>query len=543
MEIISLKLSESPQIFSDYLSSTGNVSQFFPHNFRDSWDAVLTERGKTDYPRKGMATLLEEQNRHWNAPEASLENIQKLQDRNTFAVVTGQQAGFYGGPLYTFYKTMTVLKLTKKLQKEYPQYQFVPVFWIEVNDSDFAEIAAIQYLNKENQLTRLSVEEPAEDAQKPIAARKLDDQILAWQQQLADDFFDTEFKDSALQTLKTCFNSGRPIVDAFAELLLQTFGRHGLVCLNPAGKAVCELAGDLFKNSLAEPEKIVDAFADRSNALQTAGYQPQIRFQPNQTLLFFNDSDMRRVRIDRGDDGQFQLKYPDGYRSAEKDHLLKACSERPEYLSPNVALRPIMQDTLLPTVAYVAGPSEMAYFGQVAALYEYFNLPMPVIYPRHRITLSEKKVDKNVQKNNADYAELLAGNPNFIEEFLRKHSSQTLFQSVESVERQIKDALESLRTLIAENDQTLVGQLDKTRQNIEGSFGKLSGRITRSLEEKNKIQVNQLERVLQHLMPESTFQERKINIIYFAIKYGMGFLDELYELLPEDTSSHYVVKL
>ena len=543
MELSLLKLPESPAIFLDYISNFSKVKSFFQHNFRDDWPAVIESRSNFDIPRKAIVEILQTQNKQWDAPKATFANIQKLADKNTFAIVTGQQAGTLGGPLYTMFKTMTVLRLSEQLNRDFPQYNFVPVFWMEVNDSDFEEIASIKYINKENQIKQLAITETEADRQKPIAARYLDDQMQQWRQEVEDDFFDTEFKEKTLSLFFDCYASGHSLADAFARLLLNLFGNRGLIVLNPAGPDVCALAAPLFKKTLSNPTEIIDKFTERGEALKTAGYTAQIRFNEQQTLLFFNDTEMRRVRIDIDTEGQFRLKYPDGYKPIDRESLLKTCSERPEYLSPNVALRPLLQDNLLPTVAYVAGPSEAAYYAQIEVLYRYFQIPMPVIFPRHRVTLVEKKAEKIIQKNNLDYISLLSNRADFIETFIRENASQNLFNSLETTEKQIKDALENLRNLIKENDSTLLNPLDKTRQNIEGSFGKLSNKVTRSLEEKNKILVNQLERVLQNLLPGNNFQERELNFIYFAIKYGTGLLDEIYETLPENTDEHVVIKL
>ncbi len=543
MEIRALQLSEKNPLFADYLENSEKARAFYPYHFRDDWQNALAGRGGFEIPRREMAEILLAQNRRWGASEETLNNIRQLNSPKNLAVVTGQQAGVLGGPLYTFYKTITVLKLAGRLARDFPDHTFVPVFWMEVNDSDFQEIGAVQYLSKENELRRLVLEENPAEAQQPVSVRQVDGQIQQWRQTLEQDFFDTEFKAAALDLFLGCYAPGQGYADAFAGLLLHFFGKYGLILFNPAEATVSALASSLFKQSLTSAPEILNIFTGRQNALESAGYAPQIQSGDRQTLLFFTDERKRRVRIDFDENGGFLLKSPEGYQAIAGEVLLKKCAEAPENFSPNVALRPLMQDSLLPTVAYVAGPAEAAYFAQIEALYRHFQIPMPVIYPRHRLTIAEGKVHKNVQKFNLEYEEILAGRPDFSAEFLRRSAGQGLHQSLQSAGERIRQELAELQQQLAAADPTLVNTLEKTRQSIEDSFGKLGGKITRSLEEKNQVQLRQLEKVLLHLLPESQYQERVLSMLYFCVKYGMDFVDRLLTVLPEDSEQHYLVSL
>jgi len=543
MNIKPITIQEQNAFFADYLTNFSKVQDFFSFHYQNDWPAAIKARSGFEVPRNKLVEILSVQNRKWDAAEKTLENINRLKSPKTLAVVTGQQAGILGGPLYTFFKTMTVLRLASKLKKEHPEYDFVPVFWMEVNDNDFKEISVINYISKENQLKTLSVEEKEADALKPVFARQVDGQIRQWRQLLGDDFFDTEFKDAALNAFFDSYLSSQNYADAFAGLLLKFYGKHGLIVMNPSDPALCSLAHSLFTSTLQSSEAVLQDFNKRSETLQEAGYNPQISFSDNQTLLFYNDAQLRRVRIDFDPKGGFLLKYPEGYQSITEEKLLSHYADKPQCLSPNVALRPIMQDALLPTVAYVAGPAEVAYFAQVETLYCRFNIPMPVIYPRHRLTIVEGKFQKNVEKFNLDYRELLSQKPGFTEEFLRRVSDSLIDQTVENAEKSITQAMAQLQEEIAAFDPTLINSVEKTRQTIEGSFRQLSGKITRALEQKNQVQMQQLEKILLNLLPGNNFQERKLNMIYFCIKYGVSFVDEVFALLPDETKTHYILAL
>ncbi len=545
MNISPVNLTRKPPLFYDYLNHFEKVESFYrwnPHKM-DALPAVITERGRLTYPRRQLAKILLRQNRFWGAPPESLQNVEQLADDRTFCVVTGQQAGVLGGPLYTIYKIITVVKLTTTLQEKYPEYNFIPLFWLEINDNDFKEINHIQYITRENQIRRLEIAENSADSLKPIAYRKPDPQILQWRKTIDEDFFDTEFKEDALRLFLEPYENSATYGDAFARLILTLLGRHGLVVINPVDRDVAALVQPIFDTALTSAREILEAFEERNHQIKGAGYPTQIQLRNHQTLLFHIDEQQQRVRIDAEPGGGYRLVYPDEKRGIGSTELLHLCETHPEQFSPNVALRPIVQDSLLPTVAYVAGPSETAYFAQLETLYRFFEVPMPLIYPRHRMTIVENKIRRLLEKLQLDYETILNSRGNFVETYLRQHAGQELYRMLEQVDQQIGEALENLEPLLTRYDPTLVQSLHKTRLSIEGSFRKLSGKITRSLGNRNETLVNQLERLMLLLLPQHTYQERMLNLIYFCIKYGCGFFEELLANLPEDTRRHYVVEL
>ena len=545
MKLKQITLTRKPPLFFDYLNHFEKVQSFYRWNPYESgdWQAVISDRGKLSFPRKPLSDILLRQNQHWGAPPETLENIKRLADENTFCVVTGQQAGIMGGPLYTIYKMITAIKRCQFLQDLFPQFYFVPLFWLEVNDNDFKEINHIQYITKDNELCRLSVEEKSEEHLQPISYRKLDGQISRWRESVATDFFDTEFKDAALDLFFQPYSVSETYGEAFARLCVSLFGRYGMVVLNPADPDVNTLAEPVYRKALEAPGEIRKTIDERNQRIREKGYPIQIQLRRDQTLLFYIDEQQRRVRIDLADEQHFSLNYPEESIPVSRKEMLHTCEKTPWQFSPNVALRPLVQDFLLPTVAYVAGPSETAYFAQVEALYSLFNISMPIIFPRHRVTIVEGKIQRLVEKLNLDYETVLNSRGNFIEPYIRGHTGNELFRAVEKSGEQIEQVLDRLETLVAREDPTLVNSVRKTRQNIEGSFRKLSGKITRSLEEKNRTLVNQLERVMLHLLPQHTYQERVLNLLYFCIKYGVDFSDKLLSALPDETEQHTIVEL
>lgn len=543
MNISSKNIPFANRLLTDYINGETAVDSFYSHAYKSDWQSVIDSRAGFNYPRKALSEVLELQNKALGAGETTLSNIKKLTDENTFAVVTGQQAGLLGGPLYTIYKTITVIKQAAQLQKAFPDYHFLPVFWMEVNDSDFEEIRKTWFYDKSNQINELAVAEDPAEAGRAVAGRKFGDAVPDLREVLEAGSYDTEFRPAVLDKYFKAYAPNVGIADSFGELLHGLFGEYGLVTLNPAGPDICRLVNPLYRQAIERAADLNGILQSRSQALEAAGYGTQINIRDDQTLLFYIDSDYRRLRIDMDGNGGFRLKDGDGYRAIGKDKLLNVCADRTEFLSPNVALRPLMQDWLLPTVAYVGGPSEVAYMAQVQAVYQALDMPMPKILPRHRLTIIEAKYRKLIEKYNLDEEKLLTAGPDFVSETIQDISDPTLYDAVDAAEKRIKAALADLEEIVKTVDETLMNPLGKTRGNIENSFGKFQGRITGALEQQNKIAVQQLERLVTAMLPDGVPQERIINPVYFLIKYGPDFVDRLLAALPDDPLPHYLVDL
>ncbi len=543
MIIHALRIEETPPLFEDFLKKSDSLLPFFPHLKDLNWEAVLRARKSLPVSRTQLKEILQKQHHHWGAPASSLEKVALLGDSNTVAVVAGQQAGVFGGPLYTFYKTLTVIRLCRELAARFPEYTFVPVFWLEVNDSDFREIAQLRYLSKEGQVKQLQLSEPPEEVGRPIAARRIDPALQSWCSAFEEDFFDSEFKADLLNDFFSIYSPEHTYGDAFARLLFKFFARYGLVVVDPSDPALLSLAEPLFRQAVQAAPEIRRRCDERSAALTRAGYTPQIRFQPKQSLLFYLDRDGRRYRLDMRPEGGFVYKAGPDPQLLPENELLSELAERPGALSPNVALRPLLQDFLLPACAYVAGPSEVAYFAQLGGVYEYFEIAMPVVYPRHRITLSEPKLQRNLRKLDLSYDEIFRHKTNLVSTYLKKNAAQQLFQATEQAQQTIQGELERMRTLLEQVDPTLLATLQKTRQNVESSFAKLSHKIQKTIEAKHETQVRQLESILTQMFPEGNYQERVLNLLGFAIKFGPDFLHDLLEYLPVDVERHCVAEL
>lgn len=537
------KGSQESSLFEAYLNDFNKVKNFYQFNFISDWDAAIQKRAAHKFERKKLADVLTVQNREWEAPPSVLENISKLTSPDCLAIVTGQQAGILTGPLYTIYKIITTIRLSEWLKTEHPKYKFIPCFWLEVDDHDFREISHIQFFTKENELRRLELNEEAGDDLKPVNMRHLSSDIAGWKSQIKDQLFQTEFMDGVLESFFKAYSSQSSYVDAFARLALKLFGDYGLVVLNPADPEIKKLGRPIYKRSIEAPQMIQELLKNRNTDLAHSQLPIQIQFHPDQTLLFHTDAKDQRVRIDFDEKGDFLLKYGDKYERLEHQKLTNIIEESPERISPNVALRPLIQDLVLPTVGYVAGPAEVAYFAQLSALYNYFEQAMPVIYPRHRMTIVESKIQKIIEKLGIDFNELFSHRSDFWEYFIQQKQGKDTFGKVSEIQLDISAKLGQLEKIVAEVDPTLINAIQKTGQKIDSGIELIMSKITSAIRQREAVEMDQLKRALLFIFPENNYQERVINIIYLLIKYGPDFVSDLYQELPLDTRPHYLIYL
>ncbi len=531
-------------IYRDYISNFQKLAAFYPGNPSQSIESLLQERSERDYPRSQLATIFHRQHQQWGFHPAIKRNIDELTAPNTLAVVTGQQAGVFTSPLYTIYKIFTTIQQSRILKQWYPRYQFVPIFWMEVDDSDYQEINHCYYIRKDNQLQRLELEEKPEDTGKPIFLRKLPESITHWRDRIRNDFFPTEFLDTVLEHYFNVYQAGTPIATAFAKMLVQLFGAQGLLILNPSSAEVKTLGKTVFQTAIHQRHAILETFWKRNQQLETAGYHSQIHLKHGQTLLFWIDDQGRRVRLDCDDSEECLLRYSHSHQPVTYTEILREIDETPHRFTTNVALRPIFQDSILPTAIYVGGPAEVAYFAQLHALYPLFQLPMPAILPRHRITIVETKIQKIIQKYHIPYEKLFAENFHFLEKDLQQRMAQhPLQEQLSQLQRMIAASIQQLEPEVHAFDPTLVKALQHTTQTIQQALTKFTHKIQRAAENKDQTRTQQLERMLTYLFPRHLPQERVLAPFYFQIKYGWSFFEQMLETLPEEVRTHWVVEL
>lgn len=507
----------------DYIEKTH--SQLLTSHFKDesSWVKKISSRGTV---HTSLIEALKEQNHEFGMGFATFENIEKLSHAQGHAVVTGQQAGLFTGPLYTVYKALTAIKLSRQLKDKY-QAEFVPVFWIESNDHDFDEVNHVNVLNFEDELIEVKYEPLGYKFGSPVKDVKIDENIGEVIGKLAKLLPETEFKDDVFNMLRNSYLPGLSFSQAFGKMMSFLFKDFGLILLDPSDHRLKRLMTPIVRREI-ESELETTSIVNRSGEkLRSLGYQAQIERSEQSTNIFVEEDGTRRKLLFI--DGKFVI---DGVnRSLSSLEVIEMLHEQPWKFSPNVCLRPVVQDYILPTVAYVAGPAEISYFVQLRDLYEYMGVEMPIIYPRASFIIVEPKVQRAIQMNGLNLSELSEDYEKLFARLSRQRISKHVEEAIGSARSRIGSILKELSTDLKKVDPNVVNVVESTVMKIYHQIDQLKEKTYQMQRTRDEITKRQVKRACMNIYPYGKHQERVFNIVQYLVLHGKGLLNELYESL------------
>ncbi len=538
-----IPINELPKISSlvfDYFYEYDKVSEFFAGNFRDptAYSLQAEKVRARDLPREQLAAILKELNLSYGCGAQTVGNIKKLFQDKACAVVTGQQVGLFSGPLYTIFKALTAIKLSESLSQNNPGGCFVPVFWLASDDHDFEEINHISLLNKENQIEDIQYQGYSPTLKKPVSKIVLSAEISNCIQQLNDLTRDSEFKPEILSQLGTAYQSGRSFVAAFAQWMTRLFKSYGLIFIDAMHPDLKVLGKDVFYTEIAQNSPSTECALETSRKLTQKNYDPQIQLHEGILNLFLVEDERHSIQFE---DDEYFIK--GRQQTFHKDELLQLLETHPHKFSPNVLLRPLYQDTLLPTVAYVGGLSEVAYFAQMKEVYERFNLPMPIIYPRKSLTLIEKNVDKALKTYSLKVEDIWRNADAKINEIAKDQFPQSLDKAFQTTASHLDEDLKDIKQETLAFEPTLEKSVDLTIGKIHHQIGLLEKKILKASKKQNAILTQRITLTKNSLYPNQRLQESVFNITPFLIKYGFRLMERLYQAVDIKHHDHQLFKL
>ena len=528
-------------LFADYINDFQKVKRYYASDFH-SMSTIAAHIEKIHGQARHRALLvevLEEQNRAFGSSSLTHDNIRKLADENTFAIVTGQQVGILSGPLYTIYKTITAVKLARQLSENYPQYAFVPVFWLEGEDHDFEEVSKINLLNQEHHPITIEYLLKGKKTTKNFGAvgeLEIDSSFNLFLDILQKTLPHSEYRDAVLDVVRKTCTPSSTFNRSFVQFVNALFGNEGLVFISSNDRRLKEVLSPIFLKEIEEFPRVSQLIIQQSAELEEH-YHAQIKTKAMNLFLFHSGG---RYFIEPREH-DFSLR---GIRQYfPKEELLRIIGQNPELISPNVALRPICQDTLLPTLAYVGGPSEIAYFAQLKPVYNHFNLTMPVIYPRASATILEERHLKIMEKYQLTLMEFFESHKSINEKVVDLISEVKLDEMFHQSSHRIADALQEMQFGLNYIDPTLMGPLAATKERIEGHLDVLRQKAMESQKQKHEVALRQVQKVMNQLTPNGGLQERELNILYFLNKHGLDFPKWLLGELQISEFKHQVLQI
>lgn len=526
-------------LFLDYLTNPATVAEFFPLSYRNGrgFETAINEVIASDVPRATLASVAEEQNESFGAGQRSVQNASLLRRSTTFAVITGQQVGLFGGPLYTVYKTITAIQLAARLKQKFPANDFVPVFWLEGEDHDFDEMNKVSVPGHDAGVSIVEYLPGGERPERnmgPVGEIVFDEWISKAIDTLEGILPKTEFTPPLLATLRSCYQQGKTFNQAFASWMSHLFHDAGLVFISLNHPKLKRLLSPMFERELSEFPAVSQLVITQSARLEQS-YHAQIKTKSINLFLFHKGG--RYLIEPREHD--FSLRGTRHFLT--RDELLAIAREQPELLSPNVVLRPVAQDAIFPTVAYVAGPGEIAYQAQLQPVYSHFGVTRPVIYPRASVSIIEERVSRIMEKFGLELEEFFGDREALIAKVVRQLSEVKIDELFDTAGKNVAAALTELRFGIAEVDPTLLGALDNTTSKITQSIKLLHDKTAGAQQRQHETSVRQIDRAIGSLLPDGTMQEREFNIVHFLNKYGPEFSGWIASQIESDGFKHQLL--
>jgi bacillithiol biosynthesis cysteine-adding enzyme BshC len=524
------------KLFKAYTQNFDEVSEFFETSpFDGNAISQKIDECKFQGDRKQTSSILSALNKEFNAHDEAMQNIKRLEKENALAVVTGQQLGVYGGPLYTVFKTISTIHIAQKLEKEFDR-PVVPVFWLADEDHDYDEVRKLTIIEKDEPKT-FSLP-PKNNHLPTVADLSLPDEISDMRSQLKESLYNTDFSDDLWKILDESFQEGHSFFKAFGLLISRLFSKHGLVMAGSNHPDVKEATGEYLKISIEKADKIRKQLEEKSSNLSELYHQQVTLYDSN---LFYLDDKTGRTKISRNGNGW----KADGNIEWSTAQLVDEIDTHPDRFSPNVFLRPILQDALLPTVGYVAGPGETAYYGQMKSMYQCFDMEMPIIFPRLSATLIEPAIDRIIGELPFEIHEY----GNRIEDLESDYVERTDQHDIEAIfedwQARVEEISDYKKKDVADIDTTLEAAAEKATSVYINELNKLKGKVYRSVKKQDQTQLDRIQRIKANLFPKGELQERMIAGIFFMNKYGIDIWDKLLSSLDpdEDFSHHKLVYL
>lgn len=533
MNIACIRHSQIPgasKLFVDLLYHFDRVADFYsqPPDLKQAHEAAQA----IDLPaerRQALADALEPRNAAGGFKvQASLE---RLRQPETVVVATGQQVGLYGGPVFALYKALTAAKHAAALTAE--GLPAVAVFWLATEDHDLDEIDHTRLLDASNAPRAVRAKTASRPDQPAGLAVVSDPKLDEVREALAG----LDFAHHALALAEQAYAGSPTFGDAFAAFFAKLLEEYGVVLLDPLEPAVRRLAAPLVRRALEQNAELIPALVERGEALEAAGYHQQVQVADETSLFFLMEGSRRKV-LKRTENG-----FVAGAAAHSLDDLLAKLDADPEAFSPNALLRPVLQDWLLPTAAFVAGPSELAYLAQSAVLYERLLGRAPVFLPRASFTVFDHRRKKLLDRHGFMPADLLVPAEDLQREIGRRLTPANVSQGLERSRSRIEGALAELESTLSEFDPTLAQALDASRKKILYQMGKVASKAEREALLRDQRAEREAAELTAWIYPDKSPQERRYGILPFLARFGPRFPAAIYQAIRSDCPDHQVLAL
>jgi bacillithiol biosynthesis cysteine-adding enzyme BshC len=508
------------RLFADFSYHFDRVAQFYrhdPHN-PESLHAAAAEVEYPDERRAAMVKALRAQN---GASNGASESLERFQEPGTVAIVTGQQVGLFSGPAYTIYKAITAARVARESSAR--GIPAVPVFWLATEDHDFDEVNHVWTFDGAHQPLKLSANAPSElnGRQRPVGGIAIDQPPV---DQLAESLKGFPHGDEVAAMVRDAYPSGATMGQGFRALLKHLLAKLDLIFLDPLDPAVRKIGAPIIRRALEAAPELKTRLVERSQELEAAGYHAQVHLD-EKTSLFFLLENGGRVPLRR------------------KDFEFRDLSDRAAEISPNALLRPVVQDYLLPTAAYIGGPAELAYLAQSQVIYDRLLGRMPVAMARSSFTLLEPHAAKLIERFGMNVTQAFTDEGSLQAQIAHVLAPESVKSAFTSAAAGLESGIAKLRAELERFDPTLAASLDKSGAKILYQIEKTRRKIERETLRRDQRASGDAHYLTSLLFPERHLQERFYTILPFLARHGVDLIDRLYDAAAIDCPDHRVLEI
>jgi bacillithiol biosynthesis cysteine-adding enzyme BshC len=507
-----------PALTSDYLDNEKSLTEFY--NLRpeiSSFEKAIEQKQKENTDRKLLAEALNEQYKNIFSEDFEFNskvktNIDSLLSENTFTVTTGHQLSLFTGPLYYIYKIISTINLSEKLKQQYPKYNFVPVYWMASEDHDFEEINHIHLFGKKivwNQNQKGASGKISTDSIKPVL------------EELKSLSGVNENSTKLFSLFEKAYLENNNLADATRTLVHSLFSKYGLVILDGDDKKLKTSFSEIMEDDL----KNNSAFKNITETIQKLDKKYKLQVNPREINLFYLSSGMRERIV--YESSKFKVQSSD--ITFSENEIKDELKNHPENFSPNVVLRPLYQEKILPNLAYVGGPGEINYWLEYKTMFDFYKINFPVLILRNSVLLTDATMTSKMNKLDVTVADLMQPEDTMIKNYISKKSGASI--SLQKEVNEVENIFENIKQKADQHDPPLLASIEGEKHKVLNSLKNLETKLTRAEKKKEEININQLKKLREKILPANSFQERYENVIPFYLKYGDDFFKSLKENL------------
>ncbi|GAA0613130.1 bacillithiol biosynthesis cysteine-adding enzyme BshC [Virgibacillus siamensis] len=539
MQIDPVKLTKQNPLIDDYRQNKQRIMQHFDYNpyLESAFEERLASLQERKFDRRRLSEVLTSLNEKWGAPESAYVNIRRLEQKDSAVVIGGQQAGLLTGPMYTINKIISIIQFAKQQEAKLGK-PIIPVFWIAGEDHDFAEINHI-YLPENHSMKKHSIQHRIEE-KRSLSDVSIDKMHAEqWVDHIFEQLKETVFTHHLYESIHDCLKKSNTYVDFFARLIHHLFEAEGIVLVDSGDPEIRELESDHFVTLIKKQCEISEGVYQRVQSLKQKNYPVSLEVDSHDGHLFLM-KDQERILLTRNENGEWAGKQNELVLSEQE--LLDIAVETPARLSNNVVTRPVMQEMLFPTLAFVGGPGEISYWAALGPAFHAAQIDMPPVLPRLSFTFMEKRVEKVLTTYGIEAAQVINhGAGELKTNWLAAQNNPPVKHLASEVKNAIATIHAPLRKVAKDVRADLGEMADRNLFYLQRDIDFMEDRIIKALEEKYAKELSEFNLVEMSLHPNNGLQERTWNPVSLLNNCGPGFIEQLTYESCSLKSDHFIV--